>query len=283
MSVSNFPVNFHDQVTGLKRLVFLAYYHLDRLLNFFIRGLRFLRGILGDYMIAQLAPEAWASYNIECYRRNPRYAEGYTDYPLFEWEQHALEHYFPKPPAHILVLAAGCGRECLQLIKAGYKVSAIEPVQEYYNILKKNLGDQLQYHKLQDFNGFIEDNREQPDLQFAGVIVSWCSISHTATMADRIQLLKTCNRVCTQGPILISWLRKGAGIGYHRRAFRAWLWKCGLRGQKLNNTFTSELGPQHSFTNSEIRELIAAAGLRTDYFGSKDFYANAVVSSTNVG
>ena len=46
---------------------------------------------------------------------------------LFPWEEEAIQRFFPKPPAHVLVGGAGGGREALALVERGYRVTAFEP------------------------------------------------------------------------------------------------------------------------------------------------------------
>ena len=46
---------------------------------------------------------------------------------LFPWEESVVERFFPRPPARVLVGAAGAGREAFALARLGYEVVAFEP------------------------------------------------------------------------------------------------------------------------------------------------------------
>src|SRR5687767_12754763 len=67
--------------------------------------------------------------NIEAhYGPRPFYREpGYQARGLWPFEERALERWFPRPPARVLVPGAGTGREVLALHQRGYQVDAFEP------------------------------------------------------------------------------------------------------------------------------------------------------------
>ena len=48
---------------------------------------------------------------------------------LFDWEERAVERFFPRPPARVLVGGAGGGREAFALHEKGYTVVAFDPAE----------------------------------------------------------------------------------------------------------------------------------------------------------
>ena len=83
---------------------------------------------------------------------------------LFKEEERAISACFPKPPAHLLVGAAGGGREAVSLAAMGYRVTAFEPAAE--------LALSLQNRVLAD-RGLLITTRVNQTLPIVGR--DWCN------------------------------------------------------------------------------------------------------------
>jgi hypothetical protein len=86
-----------------------------------------LRSVHAGLLLGTATPALLEAIDAEAYRR--RYAYHGTDdhdlRGLFPWEQAALRAAFP-PSGHLLVTAAGGGREVVALQRLGYRVTAAE-------------------------------------------------------------------------------------------------------------------------------------------------------------
>jgi len=209
---------------------------------------------------------------------------------LTPWERAWYEHDLPAAPAHILVGAAGSGRECTALIDLGYTVDAFEPIATMAEVCRKAVltGDVVRCD-YNEFSAAVLDGEGGAAAVFAdraydAVILGWGSLTHVVSDADRRRLFAAAARLAPRGPILMSFflqpdtaierplsraeragLRFGVRLGRWRRI--APLGEpCGLHWH---------LGLTHVFTSEEIAAYTAAIGREATC--SSDDYGHATL------
>jgi len=152
---------------------------------------------------------------------------------LFDWEKRLVGQYFPPPPAHILIGAAGLGREAFALAEMGYKVSAFEPVDQLAAQMR-SVGRSVTpavrvyrgaYQDLPLLEGeqgsIVHDLRT--DQPFDAGVIGWGSFSHLRSDAERVETLRRFGEI-THGPILASFFGAGSQDGRSAEGYE------GLRG-----------------------------------------------------
>jgi hypothetical protein len=129
---------------------------------------------------------------------------------LYEWEQHWFERRLPAPPASILIGAAGAGREASALRELGYHVHAFEPSASAFQLCQTKVGsefvEQASYEDLiaTALHGDSGRLRFGSETRFDAVLLGWGSFGHVLQRADRLELLRACDRIAPHGPILLS-------------------------------------------------------------------------------
>lgn len=129
---------------------------------------------------------------------------------LYLWETQWFERRLPPAPARLLVGAAGSGREALALARLGYGVHAFEPSVSAFEICRARLGsDRVDRASYEDLIATILHDRStslriQRDARFDAVLLGWGSFGHVLREADRLELLRACDRIAPGGPILLS-------------------------------------------------------------------------------
>lgn len=129
---------------------------------------------------------------------------------LYEWEAQWFERRLPSPPASILIGAAGSGREARALRELGYDVHAFEPSPSAFRLCQRTIGservDQASYQDLVAtvLHGRSNALRVGGAVTFDVVLLGWGSFGHLLRHADRLDLLRACDRLAPRGPILLS-------------------------------------------------------------------------------
>lgn len=129
---------------------------------------------------------------------------------LYEWEARWFERRLPSPPASILIGAAGSGREAAALRALGYEVRAFEPSASAFRLCQHTLGselvDQASYQDLiaAVLHGTNTRLRVDRDTRFDAVLLGWGSFGHVLRRQDRLTLLRACDQLTPDGPILLS-------------------------------------------------------------------------------
>jgi hypothetical protein len=207
---------------------------------------------------------AWTYEGSESYRPG---SEGFrTD--LFPWEEEAIERFFPRPPARVLVGGAGAGREPLALARLGYDIVAFEPAEELARAMAdaaaaEGLGVDSYvggYDELQALVGMPGGAvRSAESLgPFDAAIAGWGSFTHVRTRAQRVATLRALGRVTT-GPLLVSFIvvraDGDAGGGRLKRRLLA------RHGREPHDRFSMFMGFQHPVSPGEVTALAAEAAL----------------------
>lgn len=180
---------------------------------------------------------------------------------LYAWEQEWFERRLPPPPASILIGAAGSGREASALRNLGYDVHAFEPSAPAFQLCQRTLGaetvDQASYQDLVAtvLRGKSTRLRLARDAKFDAVLLGWGSFGHVLRPADRLDLLRACDRVAPGGPILLSLFEPKAGATANGTIYTPW-------GGFLARTTVEEL-ERHA--KALKRELIASLRSPSSY------------------
>ena len=130
---------------------------------------------------------------------------------LYPWEEEWFARRLPAPPARLLIGAAGCGREATVLERRGYTIVALEPSKRAAVHCRATLGPssvvcQASYQDLtsvvlDDVSLGIPLGRQD---RFDAVLLGWGSFGHVLREEERLRLLRACDAICPDGPILLS-------------------------------------------------------------------------------
>jgi hypothetical protein len=129
---------------------------------------------------------------------------------LYAWETRWFERRLPSPPASILIGAAGAGREAAALRALGYEVRAFEPSASAFRLCQSTLGselvDQASYQDLIATVLHAKSTRLRigGETRFDAVLLGWGSFGHVLRREDRMALLRACDLLTPNGPILLS-------------------------------------------------------------------------------
>jgi hypothetical protein len=129
---------------------------------------------------------------------------------LYPWETQWFERRLPPAPASVLVGAAGAGREAVALQRLGYAVHAFEPSASAFEVCRMSLGsehvDRASYRDLvaTALNDRSTRLRIEGGKRFDAVLLGWGSFGHVLRHSDRFELLRACDRIAPEGPILLS-------------------------------------------------------------------------------
>ena len=147
---------------------------------------------------------------------------------LYAWEEQWFERRLPSPPASILVGAAGAGREAVALQRLGHDVHAFEPSRRAYELCKKALGErcahQASYQDLIDsaLRGEVTRLELPGEARFDAVLLGWGSFGHVLSRGDRFELLRACDRIASEGPILLSIFDPPGDAEHGAPVYTAW-------------------------------------------------------------
>ena len=129
---------------------------------------------------------------------------------LYPRERQWFERRLPSPPASLLIGAAGAGREAGVLRNLGYDVHSFEPSASAFRLCQHTLGaeavDQASYGDLiaTVLRGEDTPLRFARDVKFDAVLLGWGSFGHVLQPTERFELLRACDRIAPNGPILLS-------------------------------------------------------------------------------
>ena len=129
---------------------------------------------------------------------------------LYAWEAEWFERRLPSVPASVLIGAAGAGREASALQELGYHVRAFEPSASAFRRCELKLGSELvDQSSYQDFiatalHGETTRFGLPPETKFDAILLGWGSFGHVLQRSDRLELLRACDQLAPQGPILLS-------------------------------------------------------------------------------
>lgn len=206
---------------------------------------------------------------------------------LFDWEVTWFEQALPPAPAHLLLGAAGAGREASWLTARGYTVDAFEPAPHCGIGLRAAVGSGglSATGSYADLIAAVRQGRDNPLGIFAArrydaIILGWGSLGHLLGAALRGELIAACDALCPAGPLLASFAfsaepasapaRQSRAADAGRRAGQL---IAQLRGEPIATDgvrFLSHAGFYQPLRPDELDRLAAASGriarlFRDDY------------------
>jgi hypothetical protein len=199
--------------------------------------------------------------------------------PLWSWEEQWYAQVLPAAPARLLLAAAGSGRELLPLCAAGYQVDAFEPSLRHAARLRVQ-GVDAACGSFADLiaaalHGEVNALSRLARRRYDAVVLGWGSFTHVLEPDARADLLRVCDRLAGNGPVLASfWLEQGADT--RSRALRlgaslgqrlaAWRGLGGLVSEPPDGQmFRTHCGFVHRFREDEIEALAKACGRQVDW------------------
>jgi len=196
---------------------------------------------------------------------------------LFSWERRWFDEQLPRPPAQLLVTAAGSGREVRALAAEGYQVDALEPVPPMAEALRESgartvlqaTHADLVRSLLGDGHGPAADVR---DRRYDAVVIGWGSFTHLLSRGRAHELLAACDALAPVGPILASFFQRTGDQAAERRSRRLGC-QVGdvvarVRGSSHDDFETRlfwHLGFTHAYAHRELDELASGVGRTAEH------------------
>jgi hypothetical protein len=250
-----------------------------------------------EIVLALATDDVLTRYNDLAYTATEAYHPGAAQYrgSLFDWEEAALSRFFPRPPASVLVGAAGGGREAFALSRQGYSIVAFEPSMLVQQMATACPGIGYKGHRngdeqrgtvevcrarycdmpvLRRLDATLLDLRERPPFQ-AGII-GWGSFSHLTNDSHRVAVLESFAGA-VHGPILLSFFGRILTPGPPRSAtgLRRLLNPTGAR--RPGYMFSVDVGVYRQLTGDDVRRLADAAGVDVLFLDTKAEWPHAIV------
>jgi hypothetical protein len=232
------------------------------------RFVKLLLGVHEGLWLGYLSIDELNAITAEHYgRSNESASQEHNMRGLFDWELRAVNRYFP-PGSHVLVAAAGGGREVLALRRAGYTAEGFEcnpALMEAGNAMLKELG-------MPRCITLSPPDRVPPGLNmYGGVVVGWCAYTHVPTRARRVEFLSALRgRISPGSPVLLSFFTRGGDSRYDAVVYRmATLTRSVVRARREPIELGDHLNWSYSrwFTRAEIEAELREAGMRLVHFG----------------
>lgn len=189
---------------------------------------------------------------------------------LFDWEERAVERFFPRPPARVLVGGAGGGREAFALHEKGYTVVAFDPADVLVRAMRSRIPPES---GLRAYRGsyaelpILDDASGQPAINLAdeapfdAAVVGWASFSHLRNDRDRIETLQRFARL-TRGPILVSYYPPPPPPQSNARRvgpLKGWIKR--RMSRRGLSAFSVDIGYYRLLSHVEMDDIATRAGL----------------------
>lgn len=234
----------------------------------------------GEVVLALATDRVLDGCNDLIYGTMPLYrADAPTFRPcLFNWEQRAVERFFPPPPARVLIGGVGGGREAFALAELGYEVVAFDPSRQLVDTMLTRCGEVSRIVPL--IGGYAElpnlrDARTGVGVDlstfghFDAGILGWASYSHLRSEAEREHTLTEFqNRV--QGPVLVSFFHDGSNADKAPKPRRLRRWLPGKFNRDPGNAFSVHVGFYHRVSHERLNQTAARCGLGVLYVTSEE-------------
>ena len=250
-----------------------------------------------EVALARIPVATWTDLVRRRYAQQVRFYRDpvYRATRFFAWEQSAIEELFPRPPARLLVGAAGAGREMVALAERGYEVAGFEPALALFEALRDHLAEAgisalVAPASYEDLVAILDGGGEMTVHEslralcqggsYDGVVLGFGSFSYVVEENVRVRLLRGVATLCPEGPVLLSFEQHEDGTGRlarWRRRLRGLLTRVPGSRLLLPGDRLGDLGFEHAFTVAEIESLARQSGYRVARAESEP-YPHAVLA-----
>lgn len=166
------------------------------------RGLRWGSNYLRDLVRDHVHPEEAAQITTWWYERARRYkTDNWQQSGLLHFEEAAIARCFPTPPARVLVLGCGGGRELVALRARGYECAASDPSAALCEVARHCTGHDAAIR----IGGIEACAQHRADGPFDAVLVGWSAWGYVLQSTSRVQALRDLRSLCPNGPVMLSW------------------------------------------------------------------------------
>ncbi len=239
-----------------------------------------------ELLFALLAPELRSDATVAAYSNLKTYLPGGITFEggLFGWEESLLEHASIPRSGHVLLAAAGGGRELNALLERGFTVTAFEPNLRFF---KAASGVAARFNNAQILRGSYDDLVRAADgsgplatlskQSFDWVLFGWGSFTHLTRHVQQLAVLRAVRSVAPRVPLVLSFfmrrpLEPSSRSEELRRFLRGVLRRAGSRhAVEPGLGYDYGGGFVYSFTADEINELAERAGYRVTFRDEKIF------------
>jgi hypothetical protein len=239
--------------------------------GWFDRLVTSLKAFHEGFWLGCLSPDDLNTVTAKHFDQSRHYASTEHNVSGFaEWETPVLDHHF-RGRSHILVAAAGAGREVLALRKAGFKADGFEcsmPLVRASHAIFDQLGE-LEY-----VIPCAPDNVPPGPAIYDGLIVGWSAYTHIPTRLRRIVFLRALRERALPGsPLLVSFFIRSNGSRYETLVRRAAsLSRLFLRGRQESLEPGDRLEWSryvYRFTRDELDAELSLAGFRVVHYSEE--------------
>jgi hypothetical protein len=231
-------------------------------------------------MLSWVPQRLWDTITVSRYDNHPAYIGGGVLGPtdanrgLFPWEEQLYTRAPFPSRGHVLLGAAGSGRELRWLCERGYSVTAFEP-SNLVDIARQIASPAAEVicAEYDDLVIGIDSNtgplaRALAGRSFDAVILGWGSLSHVWSHRSRVRLLAALLAHSPDAPVFISFLLRPQGQRDPVERFQHRLSRvyaiCGAPNKSTDGLRYYQRGFSYWFTASDVEALAGASGYRLE-------------------
>lgn len=243
--------------------------------------------VRNELLFAYLPPSARNEITIQAYSVGGGYAEGSynREKGLLSWEKDLLQAPHCPRSGRVALMAAGGGREMLELHRLGYSITAFEPspvlrraAQGLARELSGAAVHDASYADLVAFARRGSSSLEGVDLSADLVWLGWGSFTHLTDPNEHLSVLQAVRQIWPSAPVVLSFFLRGPDFENPkarnvrvREALRAAFRKLGGDASPPGLFFSPHEGFSYSFDRAEIEQLFARSGYRAQVFQEEPF------------
>ena len=245
-----------------RRLQWFKY--ADRCFN---RLAKFAAAVHEGFWLGCLSAEDLNALTASHYEQTQEYSSAeHNQRGMFDWEASAVNRYFP-PGSHILVAAAGGGREVLGLRRMGYAAEGFD-CSPWLVRASEALFDQLSEPR--GVALCAPDGVPPGPAIYNGVILGWSAFTHIPTRQRRVPFLQALRQRTLPGaPILLSFFARDRDPRHENVVYRvARVSRFLIRGRQEESEPGDHLSWcfHHTFTREEVESELQTAGFRPVFY-----------------